>query len=342
MANLRQVAQRAGVSVATVSRVVNQPESVKLVTRERVERAMQELLYVSPKPNAQEQLAGLLVPDLLNPSFTQVTQAIETAGRSIGWSFILATTGDDATVEREHAQQLFTRQISSMVFVSSVAANTAEHLPHYQALLDAGANLLFINGAPARLNTTAVSDDEMASGRIAAEHLVELGHRHFGYITGKATSSLRSPLRVQGMSQVLRDYDGATLHTMHGDWGVRGGGRTAEQLLQKFPETTALVCASDLTAIGAMNYCRRAGIAIPEDISVLGSDGIEAGEWVRPTLSTVAQPIGAIAEFTANWLLTSDDHSRPLQASEMLLRPTLAPRESTGSVRSIGRVHTLR
>lgn len=291
---------------------------------------MQELLYVSPRPSNQEQLAGLLVPDLLNPSFTQITQAIETAGRSVGWSFVLATTDDNAMVEREHAQQLFTRQITTMIFVSSVAANTAEHLPHYQALLTGGANLLFINGAPGRLDTTAVSDDEMAAGRIAAEHLVELGHRHFGYITGRATSSLRSPLRVQGMSQVLRDYEDATLHTMHGDWGVHGGSRTAEQLLHKYPDTTALVCASDLTAIGAMNYCRRAGIAIPDDISVLGSDGVDAANWVRPTLSTIAQPIDAIAEFAANWLVTSADQAGPVQASELLLRPTLIQRESTG------------
>lgn len=331
MANLRQVAKQAGVSIATASRAINAPESVRPATRERVERAMRELLYTGARSASTEQMAGLLVPDLLNPSFARITAAIEGAAASVGWSFVVTTTGDDANLERTHAQQLFTRQITTMIFVSSVAANTAEHLPHYQALLESGADLLFINGAPARLNAMAVTDDEMAAGRIAAEYLAELGHRHIGYITGKATSSLRSPLRVQGMTSVLRDIDGASLHTMHGDWGVAGGAATAEALLQKYPETTALICASDLTAIGALNYCRRNGIAIPDDVSVLGSDGIDACEWVRPSLSTIVQPVQAIAEFTANWLVTSGDRPISAPASEMLFRPTLEIRESTAA-----------
>jgi LacI family transcriptional regulator len=120
---------------------------------------------------------------------------------------------------------------------------------------------------------------------------------------------------------------------MHGDWGVAGGAATAAELLKKYPETTALICASDLTAIGAMNYCRRNGISIPDDVSVLGSDGIDACEWVRPTLSTIAQPVQAMAEFVANWLVTSTDRPTTPQASEMLFRPTLIPRESTSRVR---------
>lgn len=293
---------------------------------------MRELLYVGARNTTTEQMAGLLVPDLLNPSFAQITAAIEAAAASVGWSCVVTTTGDDAALERAHAQQLFTRQITTMIFVSSVAANTAEHLPHYQALIDSGADLLFINGSPARLDVMAASDDEMAAGRIAAEYLVELGHRHIGYITGTATSSLRSPLRVQGMTAVLRDVEDASLHTMHGDWGVHGGAVTAEALLHKYPETTALICASDLTAIGAMNFCRRNGISIPDDISVLGSDGIDACEWVRPTLSTIAQPVQAIAEFTANWLVTSGDRPPQPHASEMLFRPMLEIRESTAAL----------
>ncbi len=290
---------------------------------------MRDLLYVGSRTKTTEQMAGLLVPDLLNPSFAQITAAIESAAASVGWSCVVTTTGDDAGIERTHAQQLFTRQITTMVFVSSVAANTAEHLPHYQALMDSGADLLFINGAPSRLDAMAVSDDERAAGRIANEYLVELGHRHIGYITGKATSSLRSPLRVQGMTAMLRDVDGATLHTVHGDWGVAGGAATAEALLTKYPDTTALICASDLTAIGAMNYCRRNGISIPDDISVLGSDGIDACEWVRPTLSTIAQPVQAVAEFAADWLVTAVDRRGQARASEMLFRPMLIEREST-------------
>lgn len=329
MSSLRQVAKQAGVSIATASRVVNSPESVRPETRERVERAMKDLLYVTGSATTAENISGLFVPDLLNPSFTHITQAIENASRAAGWSFVLCTTGDDAMLEREHAQQLFTRQISTMVFVSSVAANTAEHQPHYQALLESGARLLFINGAPSKLEAAAVSDDEMASGRIAAEHLVALGHKHIGYVTGTATSSLRSPLRMQGMAQVLREIPGTSLNAMHGEWGVEGGSKTAERILQKYPEITALACASDLTAIGALNYCRSAGIRVPEDISIIGSDGVDAGKWTVPALTTVALPIDAIADFVASWLSADTSNAWSQSGSEMLFRPTLVVREST-------------
>ena len=331
MASLRDVAAHAGVSVATASRVVNNSEIVSLKTRERVEKAMKELLFTIPESSQPEKLAGLFIPDIVNPIFTQITQAIEVKAREAGWGIVLCTTGDLASVEREHAQEFFTRQITNLVFVSSVAANTAEHLPHYQALLEHGARLLFVNGAPNDLAAPAISDDEWAAGRISAQHILDLGHSSIGFITGIETTSSRSHLRLSGIKEVVASVPGAVVYPINTDWGVEGGVIGAGELLETHPNITALICASDLTALGAMNYCQSKGISVPGDVSILGSDGIELGRWIFPSLSTVAQPIDAISDYVAAWL-TADDSSQGASSAtpDIAFRPTLIVRNSTG------------
>jgi LacI family repressor for deo operon, udp, cdd, tsx, nupC, and nupG len=330
MASLRDVAAHAGVSVATASRVLNNAEIVTPKTREKVEKAMQELLFSVAEPSQPEKLAGLFVPDIVNPIFTQITQAIEIKARDAGWAIVLCTTGDLASAEREHAQGFFTRQITNLIFISSVAANTAEHLPHYKALIEHGARLLFINGAPNDLAAPAIGDDEWAAGRISAQHILDLGHRSVGFITGVETTSSRSNLRLSGIQEVASTVPAAVIYPIHSDWGVEGGVVGAARLLEAHPEITALICASDLTALGAMNYCQSQGISVPEDISILGSDGIELGRWVFPSLSTVAQPIAAISDYVASWLTAEETAPTDSAATpDIAFRPTLIVRNST-------------
>lgn len=338
MASLRDVATHAGVSVATASRVLNSSEIVSPRTRERVERAMKELLFSIPELSQPEKLAGLFVPDILNPIFTQITQAIETKARDAGWAIVLCTTGDLASAEREHAQGFYTRQITNLIFISSVAANTAEHLPHYQALLEHGARLLFVNGAPNDLAAPAIGDDEWAAGRISAQHILELGHRSIGFITGVETTSSRSNLRLSGIKEMIAGVPNAIIHPIHSDWGVEGGVVGARKLLESHPDITALICASDLTAIGAMNYCQSIGISVPDDISILGSDGIDFGRWVYPSLSTVAQPIDAISDYVAAWLTEEDSAQNSTTSTpDIAFRPTLVVRNSTSRVNKSAR-----
>jgi DNA-binding LacI/PurR family transcriptional regulator len=283
-----------------------------------------------PEPSQPEKLAGLFVPDIVNPIFTQITQAIETKARAAGWAIVLCTTGDLASAEREHAQGFFTRQITNLIFVSSVAANTAEHLPHYKALIEHGARLLFVNGAPNDLAAPAIGDDEWAAGRISAQHILDLGHRSIGFITGVETTSSRSHLRLSGIQELVSTVPDAVIYPIHSDWGVEGGVVGAARLLQSHPDITALICASDLTALGAMNYCQSKGISVPEDISILGSDGIELGRWVFPSLSTVAQPIDAISDYVASWLTAEESAPTSSTATaDIAFRPTLIVRNST-------------
>lgn len=333
MASLRDVAKRAGTSVATASRVLNQPEKVRPETRELVEKAMRELLFIVPKAGQSERIAALFIPNLHNPMFTKITESIESAAKEVGWSILLCTTGDDAQAEQIHAQEFFTRQITSLIFVSSAAANTASYLPHYKALQKSGARLIFINGSPDKINSASISDDELTAGRLAVEHLIGLGHNKIGFITGTRTSSPRSALRLSGIKQVAEIVGNIKIKTIYGEWGVSGGYQSVTQLMKIHPDITGIICASDLQAIGVINYFHQIGVKIPEDISVVGSDGIDQGMWVSPTLTTIKLPVDSMAEAVKNWLsLEGNDVSSFSGNSEILFKPDLVVRNSTSRI----------
>ena len=334
MASLRDVAKRAGTSVATASRVLNHPEKVHPDTRELVENAMRELLFIPPKSGQSEPIAALFIPNLHNPMFTKITEAIESAAREVGWSILLCTTGDDAKAEQLHAQEFFTRQIASLIFVSSVAANTASYLPHYKSLLKMGAQLIFINGSPDKINATSISDDELTAGRLAAEHLISLGHKKIGFITGKRTSSIRSPLRLAGIKQIAENSHDINVKSMYGEWGVEGGYKSIAQLKKIHPDITGVICASDLQAIGVVKYFHEIGVRIPQDVSVVGSDGIDLGKWVTPTLTTIRLPVDSMASAVKNWLVSGKNRVSSISSnSEILFKPELILGNSSGLVK---------
>jgi DNA-binding LacI/PurR family transcriptional regulator len=333
MSSLRDVAKYAGLSVATASRVLNHPEKVSDGTRKTVEKAMRELLFVRGPVAVQEKIAALLIPDLQNPVFTRITGEIESRAKGLGWSILVCTTGDNAETERLHAQELFGHNIRSLIFVSSVAANTSESLPHYNALEKSGARLFFINGAPKKVKAVSISDDEFLAGELAAEHLLKLGHRNLGFITGRRTTSSRAVLRLSGIKAAISKYSGAKVKTVYGNWGHQGGYASFQHLYFLHPEITGILCASDLQAIGVLQYCSERNIAIPGQLSVIGSDGIEQGDWVSPPLTSICLPFNEISTAVADWLNPRIKSNYPLlDSAEILFKPSIVIRKSTATV----------
>ena len=330
MTSLRDVAKQAGISIATASRVINHPEKVSAKTREKVEKAMGEVLYIRKASTVQEKIAALFISDLQNPVFTRITEEIESKVKNLGWSILLCTTSDNLDTERQHAYEFFSHNVRSLIFVSSVAANTSESYPHYKSLIKSGARVLFINGAPRNVKATSISDDELFAGQLAAEHLLELGHRQLGFITGKRTTSPRSALRLSAIKSEVSKYAGATVKTVYGNWGHKGGFESFGHLWKMHPNITGIICASDLQAIGVLQYCSENNIRVPEDLSVIGSDGIEQGDWVSPPLTSIQLPFSEIAEAVSQWLnpRKQDNFSTP-SSVEILLKPNLIKRNST-------------
>jgi len=297
MPNLRDVAQHAGVSLATASRVASGSASVRAETRERVERAMRELLYVAPGATAATGAIGLLVPELGNPIFPALAEEMERRATEAGLATILCNTAGSASREADYVHMLLERRVDGMIFISSEVTDLRSDHAHYRRLLREGARLVFVNGGSAQLDVTSVGVDERAAGRLATEHLLALGHTRIGFAAGDA---LVSPTREkgEGREEALRaagiEPDGLVVNA---SFTVEGG-REAFRGLVAAPggPPTGIICSNDLMAIGVIREAEAHGIDVPGELSVIGFDGIDAASWNEPALTTVEQPIDEIAE----------------------------------------------
>ena len=328
MASLREVAQQAGVSLATASRVASGSLAVRPETRERVEEAMRDLLYVPPGRKPATGAIGLLVPELTNPIFPALAQAMEARATEAGLATILCNTTAAAFREADYVHMLLDRRVDGMIFISCEMTHLAGEHDHYERLVDDGARLVFVNGALDGVDVPCVSVDERHAGYVATQHLISLGHERIGFVAGPA-DYLPTREKAAGRAEALRDAglspDGLVAH---GDFTLDGGRSALRELLAKPNRPTAVICSSDVIAIGVVQEAREAGLRVPEDLSVVGFDGIEAADWVDPPLTTIEQPIEQIAS-TAVELLQKviDEPHAPLP--RVLFQPKLRRGGST-------------
>src|SRR5712691_7462573 len=259
MATLRDVAQEAGVSVATASRVVSGLDNVRSETRERVERAMRELLYVPPGRRPATGVIGLLVPDLANPIFPALAQTIEKHATESGFASILCSTRAAAFREVDYVHMLLDREVDGMIFISCEMTNMSGEHDHYARLVEEGARMVFVNGALNNLRVPSVGVDEVHAGECATQHLLELGHRSIGYAAGPSFY-LPTQQKAEGRERALRaagiDPDQLVAHT---DFSVEGGRAALRKLLTHSPPPSGVICSNDLMAIGVLQEAFAAG-----------------------------------------------------------------------------------
>ena len=290
MATLRDVAARAGVSVATASRVVSGSAPVRPETRDRVERAMRELLYVPSGAPAATGTIGLVVPGLEDPVVPALVEALEAAATTAGLASFLCGSARSRDRAAEYAHMLLERRVDGIVFVSSALA--APDLGHAR-LLDRGARIVFVNGRPESVHAPAVQVDERAAGRLAAEHVVALGHAFVGLARARGSG----PGRRAGWEAALLEAGLEPEEELVADVAptVDGGRAAATTLLGGDPRPTAIVCVNDLVAVGVLREAVARGLRVPEELSVVGFDGVAAA-WTQPPLTTLEQPVDLIAE----------------------------------------------
>ena len=333
--NLRDVADRAGVSVATASRALTGSAAVRPETKERVERAMRDLLYVPPGRTEATGAIGLLVPEFGNPVFAALAQAMETRATAAGFATILCNTAGSALQEVDYVHMLLERRVDGMVFISAEITDERGEHSHYAQLLDQGAKLVFVNGTTESLPVTSVGVDERASGRIATEHLLELGHTRIGFVAGEAFA-LPTREKARGQAEALAEAGvDCPVVVAHDRFSVDGGRRALRELLGSAngDRPTAVICSNDLMAIGALQEARAHGLDVPSDLSIVGFDEIEAASWTEPALTTVEQPIDEIAETAIEALRALiDDPGQTLPS--YVFRPTLRLGGTTAPPRS--------
>jgi DNA-binding LacI/PurR family transcriptional regulator len=330
MASLRDVAQLAGVSLATASRVASGTAQVRPATRARVERAMRELLYVTPTRSSELNAIGLLVPELANPIFPALAETMENRATEHRLASILCNTGGSAANEIEYGQMLLARQVEGMIFISSEATDLRGEHGHYRRLVEAGAKIVFVNGAVPTIEIASVGVDERSAGELATQHLIELGHERIGFVAGPVYSRAtidKAAGRQMALSAAGIEDDGLVAHA---EWGFEGGRAAMRKLLHlgATSRPTAVVCSSDVMAVGALRAARDEGVRVPEELSVVGFDGIQAGEWTEPPLTTLVQPIEELAHAAVDTLrLLFEENGR--RVPHLVFRPRLLVREST-------------
>jgi DNA-binding LacI/PurR family transcriptional regulator len=293
---------------------------------------MRELLYVSPRRETATGVLGLLLPELGNPIFPALAQAIERRAAAGGFASILCNTTGAVDEEVDYVHMLLDRQVDGMIFIACEMTNLSTGHEHYVRLISEGARLVFVNGALSAFDVPAVGVDEEVAGDLATQHLIDLGHRRIAFVAGPQHYL---PTRQKGAgraSALLRAGLPADDHVAYGEFSVAGGRRGARRVLERAEgRPTGVICSSDLIAIGVILEALELGLRVPEDLSVVGFDGIEAGEWTQPALTTIEQPIDEIAA-TAVGALQTLIAEPERQLPDFLYRPKLRLRGSTTAV----------
>ncbi len=331
-ATIRDVADRAGVSTATVSRVLAGIGNPKPDTAAAVVRAVQELGY-RPSGVARSlrmkrtRTLGLIVTDIQNPFFPELVQAADSAARGLNYSIILGSAAYDEHRAMHYLDLMVDRRVDGLIIASSQLSDES-----WQWLLASPVPVVVVNAEPNGLPVPVITSDNVGGTRLAVDHLVGLGHRRIAYIRGYEGFTADLP-RVEGFRRACADagIPVSDIVEIRGDGQFEGGERATAELLASGTDVTAIVCHNDVTAIGAMRAIRAAGKHVPRDISVVGCDDIAAAAWVVPALTTVAQQKAEMGTLAVEWLAAALDDPEHAGLAETIRIPMiLRVRESTG------------
>ena len=327
--NLADVAKQAGVSEATVSRVLNGKPGISDATRAAVLTALDVIGYERPTNLRvrRARMVGLVVPELQNPIFPAFAEVVGGALAQRGFNAVLCTRTGSMS-ESEYVDMLLERQVSGMVFAGGQYAEADAPHDHYLRLLKLRLPVVLVNAAAEHLDFPRVSTDDAVAVEQAFGHLAALGHERIGLILGPSDhmpSRRKLAAFEQAAAQSGLAYEpGWVERTM---FSLEGGQAAANRLLDR--GITGIVCGSDLIALGAVRAARRSGLRVPDQVSVVGYDDSSLMSCTDPPLSTVRQPIEAMGRAAVAMLVGQIDGAT-VTADELLFEPELVVRGSTG------------
>ena len=324
MVTIREVAKRAGVSVATVSRVLNDKGYVNEDTRKKVLAAIEEMNY---RPNSvarslykkKSKTIGLIVPDITNPFFPQLARAVEDVTNDSDFTVILCNSDDNLQKEIRYFEMLQQKYADGVLIVSNTLK--PEHLKDFNfpiVALDRPLDSLI----------PYVTCDNYEGARRATLHLIESGCRKIAHIRGPETITNANE-RFRGFKGAAREmgiYDDDLV--ISAGYQLESAKKSAFQLLSKYPDIDGVFAGNDVMAIGVIKAAERLGYEVPAELKVVGFDGIEFGEIVSPELTTVAQPIYKMGS-TAAALLLDLIEGRPISQKDYTFEVDLVVRRST-------------
>ena len=334
--NLADVAKRAGVSEATVSRVLNGKAGISDSTRAAVLTALDVIGYERPTSlrTRRARMVGLVVPELQNPIFPALAEVVGGALAQRGFNAVLCTRTGSLS-ESEYVDMLLERQVSGMVFAGGQYAEADAPHDHYMRLLKLRLPVVLVNAAAEHLDFPRVSTDDAVAMEQAYGRLASLGHERIGLILGPPDHvPSRRKLVAFEAAAVAAGRAGASELVERTMFSLEGGHAAATRLIGR--GVTGIVCASDPLALGAIRAARRAGLSVPADVSVVGYDDSAFMSCTDPPLTTVRQPIEAIGRAAVEMLTGQIEGRRspPTSSSSSRRSSPAARRRLSGRRRS--------
>ncbi len=331
MANIRDVAKRAGVSAITVSRSMNNSGVVNPATRERINKAIEELHYV---PNTlarsfrskQTCLMALVLPDITNPFWTTVARGIEDTATRNGFHVILCNTDESPEKEANHLSVLLQRRVDGIIL-----APTTDDKKRVLPLKQHSMPCVLLDRRVEGFKCDTVVSNGRAGAMKMIQHLIELGHRRIAIVAGPVAISTGQE-RVEGYRRALQK-SGVPIredYILRGSYNEASGYQLTQRLLGLSPRPTAIFAGNNFLAVGALRALREVGLRIPEDVSLAGFDDIPQGSLISPALTVVSQPAYEMGVSAAESLISRVTGKYRGKPREIVFDTGIIIRESCG------------
>lgn len=329
--NIREIAKRAKVSTATVSRTINRIPTVDPRLAKRVWKVIEQLGY---RPNIQaralvsgrSQILGLVVSDITNPFFPEIVDAFENIAVEHGYEILLVSTVHDPKRMDTSVRRMMERRVDG---VAVMTFGMEDLLVEDRELRNVP--LVFVDVGPKRPRVSNIRIDYWNGIRQAVQHLAALHHERIAFISGPL--SLKSAITRRNAFQQATKEIGLMVPkemVVEGDHTLEGGVRAMQSLLSLPKRPSAVVCSNDMTALGVMHKCYEEGVVIPRDLSLVGFDDIKLAQFMLPPLTTVRMSQSALGRMAFHALHTELERDKPTeQGTEYLLDTSLVVRDST-------------
>lgn len=339
---MKDIAKDLGLSVVTVSKVLRDHPDIGEETRRRVLKRVKELDY---EPNilarslvtGRSFLVGLIVPGLIHPFFAEVARALSKAIVGKGYSLIVSSSEEDPALEAREIRHLLARRLDALVIASS-----GTDVELFRRMRAQSQPFVLIDRTFEGFEADFVGIDDVTAGRIATEHLIQMGRRHIAHISGRENST--GQRRREGYLQALRAHnipirDELLINRDYVDIDSQQQGSEAmQQLLRCSPRPDAVFCHNDPIAMGAMNVILEAGLRIPQDIALVGCGNLHYDDWLRVSLTSVDQRAHLIGQRAGEILLAMVEGREWPAAQSVILEPELVIRASTTGTPAKGSV----
>lgn len=311
-----EVAKRAGVSIATVSRVINGKDGFSENTRRKVEEVIQEIGYqknevASSLKTKLSHSIGVIIPTVETNYHGLIVEGIEGKAQELGYSVLLSHSGQNAEYFERSLQSLAERRVEGIVIVS--VQPTQEQ---FDLLKKTGVAHIFISSDSTELDYPYIKIDDYQAAYDGVSFLIEKGHNVIGMVGIDKKDAVAGIPRIKGYQQAMLDHelDLKADWVRQGDYGVELGEAEASSLLTLYQEMSAIFAGSDEAAIGAIKACRKQGLRVPEDVSVVGFDDSITAMLSYPELTTVHQPLYQMGDLAVSAIIDQCEQGKPIKS----------------------------